>query len=64
MARLTLKRVVIRDADYYLFRGGNHVESCFCRKDFELITGIKLKPGEVREIESIKIKLKPARKKK
>ena len=30
----------------------------FCKKDFEKITGIKLKIGEVREIESIDIKLK------
>ena len=29
----------------------------FCRKDFEKITGIHLKPGELRKVKSIKIKL-------
>lgn len=39
------------------------VDGCFiksfCTFDFSRITGIRLKPGEVREIQSISIKLKP-----
>ena len=30
----------------------------FCEEDFTRITGISLKPGEIREVESITIKLK------
>jgi len=31
--------------------------SNFCRFDFEKITGIKLAPGEIRKVKSIKIEL-------
>ena len=41
---------------YYKRKERNFVYG-FCRKDFEEITGIHLKPGELRKIKSIKIKL-------
>ena len=64
---LTLKRVRLRwergSVDFYrLHRNEDFVDS-FCKKEFERLTGIKLKPNETREIKSIKITLKPARKK-
>lgn len=34
------------------------VNSTVCVRDFEKATGMKLKDGEIKEIESIKIKLK------
>ena len=44
------------DGAYHIY-GNNKLCYSFCRKDFEKITGIHLKPGELRKIEYIKIKL-------
>lgn len=65
---LTLKRVRLRAlergvVDFYSLHRNEYFVDQFCKKEFERLTGIKLRPGETREIKSIKITLKPARKK-
>lgn len=37
-----------------------HIADC-CRQHFERVTGIKLKPGEVREVKSIRFTLVPVK---
>jgi hypothetical protein len=75
--KLWLSRDQFDGADYQLWRGkptfnvngyywylpASVSTHEFCPKPFEHITRIKLKPGECREIESIKIKLKPLQRK-
>ena len=41
--------------------GGEDIRS-FCNDDFEKYTGVKLKPGELVEVESIRFKIKKIQK--
>ncbi|MEW6687263.1 MAG: hypothetical protein AB1393_13840 [Candidatus Edwardsbacteria bacterium] len=57
--RLWLKKLA--SCDYYRIskkKLSEDILTSICIHDFERVTGIKLKAGEIREIESIKIKLK------